>query len=361
MARKTKEEQIVEIVAAVVESLITDIGSVGDIFDNAQKAGLLEAILSRLHELGIVLEQLFPKAVAEAYSTGLKFGEAALVTAGLTGGTLVATAPSKLIHVEALDALVSKGMGDLKAAIRTMEEEIPERLEQVLEDVQKDLGTTILTGENRKKATARVAHTFAKEGLYSFITADNKKLPLDFYAATVTKTKLRDAHNQGSVNRYIENGVDLVIVDKHFPTCKVCAQKQGIVISLSGKTKGYISAEEIGLPPFHPHCRHTIKPYILRGKTAEEIRKDKAVKYKPAKDTRTPAQKKAYETEQRIRKVANAEKKQYEAMKVRLGDKAPKTLAAFRRMKRKGNKQWIQLQKDYRDSIRISDTEREGG
>lgn len=357
---KTKEEQIVEIIQKVVAAIISDVGSVGDLFDNAQKAGLLEAIIKRLEDLGIKLTHIFPKAIAEQYSMGITFGEGALISAGFTGSALIATTPQKAIHVEALDALVSKGMGDLKAAIRTIIEEAPDRLEQMLEDVQKELGSTILNGENRKKATARVSEAFIKHGLSCFTTADGKQLPLDFYAATVTKTKLRDAHNQGSVNRYKENGVDLVIVDKHFPTCSECAKKQGIVISLSGKTPGYISADKIGLPPFHPHCRHTVRPYVLKFKTPEEIEADRKVKYKPTKDTRTPAQKKAYETEQRIRAKARAEKQQYERMKARLGDKAPKTLAAFRRMKRKGNKSWIQLQKDYRDSIKLMDDEREG-
>jgi hypothetical protein len=360
---KTREEIIIEIILEVTNGIFTEIGSVGDLWDNAQKAGLLESIIARLDELGITLEDIFPVAVAEAYGTGMSAGNAMLVEAGLAGGALVATVPSKRIHVEALDVLISEGMGDLKGAINTIKESFPEKLEKILGDVQKELGKTIITGENRKKATARVSQVLAKEGLTCFTVEDKngntRNLPLDFYASTVTKTKLRSAHNQGSENRYRENGVDLVRVDEHFPTCKQCASKQGIVISLTGDTPGYPTKDEVDLPPYHPNCRHTIRPYILKFKTPEEIERDKKKKYEPEKDDRTEAQKKAYQKEQAIRRKANEEKKDYEAIKAVLGDKAPKTLGAFRRMRRKKDLGWQGLQKSYREALNTMDEERE--
>ena len=362
MAEKTKEEIIIEMVVSIVEAITTDIGSIGDLFDNAQKAGLLESILSRLDELGISLTDIFPVAVAESYSAGMVAGDAMLVSAGMSGAALVAVKPKKRIHVEALDSLISKGMGDLKGAINTIKENMPERLDTIMENVQKELGTTILTGENRKKATARVSEVFLKEGLSAFRVEDKngviRNISLDAYAATVTKTKLRQAHNDGSENRYRENKVDLVRVDEHFPTCKQCAAKQGIVISLTGETKGYPTKDEVGLPPYHPNCRHTIRPYILKYKTDEEIKADKRKKYKPEKDNRTAAQKKAYATEQAIRRKARQEKLDYEKLKAVLGaDKVPKTLGAFRRMRRKNDLGWKGLQKSYREAIKVIDEE----
>lgn len=360
---KTREEIILEIILEVTNGLFTDIGSIGDLWDNDQKASLLEMIIARLDELGITLEDIFPKAIAESYSTGMVSGDAMLIEAGLAGGALVSTVPSKRIHVEALDALISGGMGDLKGAINTIKENFPDKLEKILGDVQKELGKTIITGETRRVATARVSEVLAREGLTCFKVEDKngvvRNLPLDFYASTVVKTKLRSAHNQGSENRYRENGVDLVRVDEHFPTCKVCASKQGIVISLTGDTPGYPTKDEVGLPPYHPHCRHTIRPYLLKFKTPEEIAQDKKKKFEPEKDTRTDAQKKAYQKEQAIRRKANEEKKDYEAIKAVMGDKAPKTIGAFRRMRRKKDLGWKQLQTDYKKAINTMDEERE--
>lgn len=364
MAKKTREEIILEMIMQVIEGIYTDVGSIGDLWDNAQKAGLVESILSRLDELGLQLSDIFPQAVAESYSSGLVAGEALLVSAGIAKTALVPTAPTKRIHVEALDSLISDGMGDLSGAISTIKRRFPEKLDQILDDVQKELGKTILNGDNRKQATARVADTFLKEGLTCFTVEDKngvvRNLPLDFYASTVTKTKLRQAHNNGSENRYRENGVDLVIVDEHFPTCKECASKQGIVISLTGDTPGYQTKDEVGLPPYHPNCRHTIRPYILKYKTKEEINRDKKKRYVPDKDNRTEAQKKAYAKEQEIRRRANREKKDYEVLKAVLGaDKVPKTLGAFRRSRRKMDLGWKQMQEEYRQAIKKMDEERD--
>lgn len=359
----TREDLIIEIIQAVVSGVITDIGSIGDLWDNAQKADLLEAIIYRLDELGIALEDIFPVAVAESYVAGIMAGEAMLINAGIGAGAIVATSPRKRIHIEALDVLISDGMGDLRGAIETVKREAPDRLDKIMRNVEKELGYTIVTGENRRKATARVSEVFAKEGITAFTVEDKngniRNLPLDFYASTVTKTKLRSAHNQGSENRYRENGVDLVRVDEHHPTCEVCASKQGIVISLSGDTPGYQTKDEVGLPPYHPNCRHTIRPYILKYKTPEEIERDKEKKYEPGKDDRTEAQKKAYATEQAIRRKANEEKKDYEAIKAVLGDKAPKTIGAFRRIRRKNDLGWKQLQDDFKKAIEVMDEERD--
>lgn len=361
----TREDQIIQIIDIVVSRIMTDVGSVGDIFDNAQKAGLLEAILFQLDEMGIAIESIFPEAIAEQYATGIKAGEALLIDAGISSGALVATSPSKRIHTEALNVLISDGMSDMKTAIQNVKDNLPGKLDEITAEVVKEFGAGIVSGENRNKVTARISDIFAKRGLTSFTVEDKngniRNLPLDFYAKTVTRTKLRSSHNQGSENRYRENKVDLVIVDEHYPTCKECASKQGIVISLTGDTPGYVTKDEIGLPPYHPNCRHTIKPYMAKFKTAEEIREDKRKKYKPGADNRTDAQKRAYQKEQAIKRKANQEKKDYEALKAVLGDRVPKTLGAFRRLRRKNDLGWQELQREYRTAIKEVDEERGSG
>lgn len=353
----SREEKIKEIIQYAVDQIYTEIGSVGNLFDNAEKAQLVENILSILDDLGLSLEEVFPEAVAEQYATGIRLGEEALITAGLTGEALVATAPTKRIHREALDALVSKGMGDLKSAIATAKESVGVEIEEALNAVEKELGRKILTGDNIRVASNLVAQRFAEHGLTAFVTSDDKYLPLDYYSRLVVRTKLRDANVTGSVNRYTENKVDLVYIDEHHPTCSVCAKRQGLVISLSGDTEGYPTADETGLPPFHPHCQHDIRPYIPEFKSKSEIERDKKP-FKPGDDKRTETQRKAYEREQAIRRRASREKKAYEQLKATMGDDAPKTLGAYRRMKRKNDKGWKKLQEEYAESVRLLDEEK---
>lgn len=358
----SREEIIIRMITEIMEAIVNDISGAEDLLDDARRAGLLGSILSRLDELEINLADVLPAGMAEEYFKGMTFADESLIVAGLTDRTKIRSGINNRIHIEALNALVSDGVGDLRTAIQNIRDTAPNRLESIMNDVQNSLGKSILTGENRRVASARVSEIFLKEGLTAFKVIDKngveRNLPLDFYAKTVTKTKLRQSHNTGTENRYIENEVDLVRVDEHYPTCKECASKQGIVISLAGKTKGYPTKKQVGLPPYHPNCRHTIRPYMLEGKTDEEIERDKKKKYEPGKDNRTPAQIKAYETEQAIRRKANQEKKDYEKLKAVLGeDKMPKTLGAFRRLRRKNDLGWKQLQNDYRKAISEIDGE----
>lgn len=359
---ESREEILIRMITEIMEAIVNDISEADDLFTEAKRAGLIESIFARLDELGIEIAEILPAGMAEEYFSGMGYAEEMLIVAGIGKATLVNTNINSRIHIEALEALVSDGVGDMKTAINNIKETAPKKLEQIMGDVLNTLGQTIITGDTRKTATARVSEIFLKEGLTAFKVEDKngkvRNLPLDFYAKTVVKTKLRQSHNKGTENRYKENKVDLVIVDEHYPTCKECASKQGIVISLTGKTKGYPTAKKVGLPPYHPNCRHTFRPYITSGKSAEEIEEDKKKKYEPGKDNRTPAQKKAYEKEQEIRRKANQEKKDYEKLKAVLGaDNVPKTLGAFRRMRRKRDLGWKKLQEDYRRAITEIDKE----
>jgi len=63
------------------------------------------------------------------------------------------------------------------------------------------------------------------------------------------------AHLEGTANRLVEQGHDLVKVSTHRGACELCQPWQGKVLSITGKTKGYRTLEEAkaaGL--FHPNC-----------------------------------------------------------------------------------------------------------
>ena len=72
-----------------------------------------------------------------------------------------------------------------------------------------------------------------------------------------------EAHLQGTANRLVEQGHDLVKVSTHRGACEKCVPWQGKVLSITGKTSGYPTLEEAkaaGL--FHPNCRHAYGLYI---------------------------------------------------------------------------------------------------
>lgn len=78
---------------------------------------------------------------------------------------------------------------------------------------------------------------------------------IDTYAEMVTRTKLMEASTQAVVDTADAVGADLVQVSSHNTTCRICAEYEGKIFSLSGSDPDFPAATE--LSPFHPNCQHS--------------------------------------------------------------------------------------------------------
>lgn len=116
----------------------------------------------------------------------------------------------------------------------------------------------------------------ARRGVTGFRDAKNRDWNMRSYAEMVARTSTMEAHLQGTANRLLEHGHDLVRVSTHARACEKCRPWQGKGLSLTGKTEGYPTMEEAreaGL--FHPRCRHAYGLHIdldadIRALEAEE-------------------------------------------------------------------------------------------
>lgn len=353
------EEQLLEYLQEIIIGITEKIGE-KDLTEEEEQATLIEEISSLLQSFGIAIEEIIPKMIIEKYFSGVDQATSLLIAAGvniapaaaLTSAGLVAKDFQKAIHLDAVEELLDNTLMDLKAAIRTAEASAITTINDTIKQVKGDITKGIIVGDARKVMQEKVARSFAQGGLTSFTTVDNKQLPLDFYAMTVTRTKMRDAAVKGSANRYTDSGQDLVKIIGNSDLCGVCAKYRNLVVSLSGNTPGYpkVGDNGIKLPPFHPNDRCNVQPFVARFKTEEELAeaKKRNAAYEPDEDPRTPAQKRAYEKEQKARRQANAEKKQFMRWQAAMGADAPKTLGAFRRMKRENTPKFQELQSNYR-------------
>lgn len=112
------------------------------------------------------------------------------------------------------------------------------------------------------KTTRQVADEFKRNleqhGITGFVDRKGRHWNLHSYADMVARTTTMETLHEGTGNRLLEAGHDLVRISSHGTTCKLCAPWEGRVVSLTGKTKGYPTMEEAraaGL--FHPNCKHT--------------------------------------------------------------------------------------------------------
>jgi hypothetical protein len=87
------------------------------------------------------------------------------------------------------------------------------------------------------------------------------------YAELVARTKIMEAETQGVLNTTIAVGGDLVQIDAHNADCAICAPYEGKIYSISGNDPDFPPVED--LPPFHPHCAHSITTVFREGLIAD--------------------------------------------------------------------------------------------
>lgn len=178
------------------------------------------------------------------------------------------------------------------------------------------------------------------------------QVSLDIYTAMVARSTTREAGNMARETQLKENGYDLMKMSVHFPTCEVCAPLQGRVYSISGKDKRFPSIERVyrnGYRNVHPNCRHVMTPFVEELQTDDEMQAEIAESNKPFVDPRPEVEKKLYNEGQAKNRRIRQDRYQYERYKARLGEDAPKSFSAFRRMKKVEGEAWENLQGRYRE------------
>lgn len=350
-------EQLLQYIQEIVTSIVEEISNSEDLTAEENQEELLSQIAFYLDEFDLTIEDVLPQMVIQNYFGGVDEATKQLDNAGvdvenalsLTSSGQVAQGFQRRIHMEAVEEILDDTLLDFRAAIRTTKRNASASINSALEAVKGDITRGIITGDTNRVVSKRVMDSFARNGLTSFTTVDGKNLPLDFYANTVVRTKTREASTKGHANRYEENDVGLVQINERADTCSVCAKYDGMVVSLTGEHEGFPTEDEIPLPPYHPNCRGTVRPYVIEFKSSDEVEREKNKwnNFNPEEDSRTASQKRAYEREQKARRQANEEKKQFMRWNGALGAENYKTLGAFRRAKRSNSTRFQELQSEY--------------
>src|SRR5699024_5748201 len=254
------------------------------------------------------------------------------------------------IHLQAIQELVDDTLLDLESAIKTAEQNMLGSISNSMREIQSGIAENIIRGTSKDEIAKRVMSEFVKDGFTGFITKDGRKLPIDYYSKLSVFTKLSQAQNRGHLRRFIDDGFDLVQVMTNDPTCEECSKHRNMFYSISGDDNFFPELPE-ELIPLHPHCQCSYIPIsmdYLRDEEYEEI--IERVKQGNKESTRDEEEKELYDDMQRARSKANAEKKLYYRMQSHLGADMPKTLGAFRRMKRQGTVRYQELYSDYLSS-----------
>jgi hypothetical protein len=109
-----------------------------------------------------------------------------------------------------------------------------------------------------KDAAQQLVHALEAQGVKAFTDKGGRNWSLSAYASMAVRTTARQAHSQGVVNQMLRLNQDLVDVSSHPHKSDACDKYDGKTFSLAGGDKEFPKLDQ--LPPFHPNCKHVLKP-----------------------------------------------------------------------------------------------------
>ncbi len=234
----------------------------------------------------------------------------------------------------------------------------------------------LTTGQTIREMQKNLEKKLKQQNLTAVEYANGTKMPIEKYAETVARSTTAETQNKAKVIQGQDWGYDLVRFTEHSPTCEVCSMYQGRVYALTkeaanGKYKGskgqalhfpylYDTALISGYSTIHPNCRHRLSVLPAGAYTAAEMEDFSRKSMQPFEDMRSDKERKAYAQEQAVKRKRNESRKQYEKIKAALPNDAPKTFAAFVKMKSAKSERYQELLKDYRTVMGIAKQQESG-
>lgn len=318
-----------------------------DILNNKEKDKMIRNIQSLMDQNKIDVSQLVTEDIQSLYEKELTQSIVELNKRGVEFSTNL----NSQVQSGALQNILQDTTADMTAAYATASTLLIGNIEKVLNKVQQEIADGIMYGNTRRKTVKRVYDTFLENGITCFKTVDGKNLPLDFYAETLVRTKTSTARIKAHSETYKEAGVNLMEVVGASDPCPICGSYHNKVFSTDGHDERFPHVDVENIFPLHPNCRCSVLPYVIEYEEEEDIQNkiNNSKNFDPKKDDRTEEQKKAYKDMQDARRKARREMKDYDKIKSVLGNDAPKTLGAYRRMKREKSKGYIKLQSKMRE------------
>lgn len=224
------------------------------------------------------------------------------------------------------------------------------------------------TGKGVKAVVPGFVEALRREGITAFTDKAGRAWSLHTYCSMVTRTASRQAEVAAVLSADPEH--DLYKISSHGTTCSLCAPYEGRVYSRSGTDPDFPAlADAFGkVDPagpnslantwlnIHPNCLHILVAWTPAGRTPEEIQKIKDFS-NPKKnpysvDPRSERQIKAYREKEAARRRWLARYRQWEAYRMTLGDKVPKTYQTFEKHKLAGDEKYQEWERLYREANR---------
>ncbi|BBN97493.1 phage minor capsid protein [Sporolactobacillus terrae] len=309
----------------------------------------LAAVSEQLATLEEISKRFAQKRIPKDYWKGVDEVIQQVQSIGAEIGTAATYAA---IHQRAIETLVENMVLDFSEALRFVGREVSDTIRQIGLHV---IAEKLATNQTVREAQKRMQQRLIEKGVIGIKDRRGRLIGLDTYAALVARTTSREATNTAKINHLQENGYDLVKISSHATTCPICAPLQGRVYSISGNDPRYPKLERAfsSHMTIHPNCRHVVLPYVEG--LADDSEGDREFSNRPFDiDPRSQKEIDRYNREQKEKAKRRADFKQWQKYKTLLGNRAPKTFEAFRRIKIHNENRFYELKTLYKsETIRM--------
>ena len=158
---------------------------------------------------------------------------------------------------------VARILGELNDKLNAADRVILRRANDAYADIIGRVSAQVASGTTTvHQAVQDAVDDFAEKGITSFVDKAGRVWEMSTYAEMAILTAIGNATRAGYFDTMAAYGYDLVIVSAHAGACPLCEAWQGVVLSVSGDNRQYLSvgdAEAGGL--FHPRCLHHLSVY----------------------------------------------------------------------------------------------------
>lgn len=228
---------------------------------------------SILAQIAFILRQLDGETQAWVEATvnkAFKDGQAKTILALGGAGSMTeaaSLAAFTMLSKDTMEALIADTYQDLLLASQNTERKVKAMVREV---VAEQLRAKAIEASGRVTTSKAIVETLTKAGLSDRVKAEafvgivdkrGRKWNLATYADMVVRTKLTQAHVEGTRTEAIERGVDLAIISNNGAK-DACRHYEGMVISMNGLTPGFQTYAELRRSNkiFHPNCKHKVTP-----------------------------------------------------------------------------------------------------
>lgn len=254
------------------------------------------------------------------------------------------------LHKEAIELISNNTISGLNGATDLVGRRIEDAIRKI---ALEDASMKFATGQTIRQLQKELLNDLINNNIYCMKDKLGRNIPISAYAETVARSIVAETQNTCIKNVAKENGHDLVKMTSHYGACPVCVPYEGRVYSLSGKDKRFPSIKNVpgfrdGYNNIHPRCSHRIGVWVEKYGDAEKEIKNSNKPFDIPKDKEASVNK--YYEEQQKKAILRNNKKQYEKIKIALGEEAPKSFQGYLKMKNAKNQDnYNELKKKYRE------------